>query len=326
MTEARARLVYLLAASHSGTTLTALLLASHPAIATVGELKQTSLGDVGRYLCSCGVPIRRCLFWRAVCESLLARGWSFEPGDGSMDLAAGTTPYVRRLLKPLHRGRVPELLRDAALGWSPGWQSHLEQWQRSNAWLVEAVRELTGCHCLVDSSKIGICLKYLLRNPALDVRVLRVVRDGRAVMLTYMDPARYADARDERLRGGGCGGERVSERLSSRQAAVEWRRSNEEAACIVGLLPRDAWRQVRYEDICLDPQTTLRPVLRWLGVDADVALRLDRSRNHVVGNGMRLDAADTIGLDDRWRTTLTHRQLAEFESLAGDLNRRLGYS
>jgi hypothetical protein len=40
---------------------------------------------------------------------------------------------------------------------------------------------------LVDSSKVGIRLKYLLRIPEIDIRVIRVIRDGRAVALTYTD-------------------------------------------------------------------------------------------------------------------------------------------
>jgi hypothetical protein len=321
----RTRLLYLLAASHSGSTLLALLLGSHPDIATVGELKQTSFGDVERYKCSCGIEILRCPFWTAVCKYLEASGCHFEPGDGSTDLPARVGRYVRRLLQPLHRGPALEFLRDAALNLSPGWRDRLAHWEHANARLAEAVCALTGKSVLVDSSKIAVRLKYLLRSPTLDVRVLHVIRDGRAVMLTYMDPARFADARDERLRGGGSGGDRDAERLSNRDAALEWRRGNEEAACVLSSLREDVWRQVRYEDVCADPQATLRPILTWLGVDASAPLTLARGLYHVVGNGMRLDATREVRLDDRWRQALVPKDVAIFDSLAGDLNRRLGY-
>jgi hypothetical protein len=321
----RTRLVYLLGPSHSGSTLLALLLGSHPEVATVGELKQTSLGDLERYRCSCGVEIRRCPFWDAVREDLRAGGWAFEPGDGSTDLAAGTGRYVRRLLRPLHRGRAFELVRDLALHIAPAWRGHLARWQRANARLAEAVCRVTGKALVVDSSKVAVRLKYLLRNPALDVRVLRVIRDGRAVMLTYMDPARFADARDERLRGGGSGGDRAAERLSATKAAFEWRRSNEEAACVLRSLPRESWRELRYEHLCADPQATLRPVLDWLGVDPGARVALARGAYHVVGNGMRLDSTRDVRLDDRWKTALDPEALGTFDAVAGDLNRRLGY-
>jgi hypothetical protein len=322
----RTRLVYLLAASHSGSTLLSLLLGSHPEICTIGELKLTSLGDLERYRCSCGEFLLQCPFWKSVSEALAELGQPFAPGDGSTDLTHGVSPYVGALLRPLHRGPLLEFARDLCLGAAPSWPSHLDRWQRANALLAATVCRLSRKPAIVDSSKVGMRLKYLLQNPALDVRVLRAVRDGRAVALTYVDPAHFADARDEHLRGGGSGGDRVGERLSMADASREWRRSNEEAEAIVRGLAPDSWRVVRYEDICADPHAALRPVLDWLGVDPSVPPILARQAYHVVGNGMRLDSTQEVKLDDRWRQKLGPGDLATFAAVAGDLNRRLGYS
>jgi hypothetical protein len=46
---------------------------------------------------------------------------------------------------------------------------------------------------------------------------------------------------------------------------------------------------------------------------------------HIIGNGMRLNPAVDIRLDDRWRSVLSARDLEEFDSVAGGLNRALGY-
>jgi len=323
--EPRTRLVYLLAASHSGSTLLGLLLGSHPEICTVGELKLTSLGDIERYRCSCGEFLRKCPFWTTVSREMAARGHAFEPGDGSTDLAFGVGGYVRRALRPLHRGPGLELARDLALRAAPSWRSHLRDWQKTNALLAQTVSRLARKPVVVDSSKVGIRLKYLLDNPALDIKVLRTVRDGRAVALTYVDPAGFADARDERLRGGGSGGDRAAERLSMHDATREWRRSNEEAESVLRLLTPEKSRVVRYEDICTDPHAALRPVLEWIGVDPAIPPALARGTYHVVGNGMRLDSTREVKLDDRWKTALGPDELATFDAVAGDLNRRLGY-
>ena len=45
------RLVYILAASHSGSTLLATLLGAHRDTVSVGELKATSLGNADEYKC-----------------------------------------------------------------------------------------------------------------------------------------------------------------------------------------------------------------------------------------------------------------------------------
>ncbi|MEP6917432.1 MAG: hypothetical protein ABJC89_17410, partial [Acidobacteriota bacterium] len=164
-------LVYLLAASHSGSTLLAMLLGSHPDICTVGELKATSLGSVETYRCSCGQPIRICGFWNAVTAAMAERGIRFDIGQAGTDIRSGASRYARRLLKPLHRDRALERIRDLALRLDPAWRRHLARVDAVNAALVGSIQACTGSAVIVDSSKIGIRLKYLLRNPAFDVKV-----------------------------------------------------------------------------------------------------------------------------------------------------------
>jgi Sulfotransferase family len=317
------RLVYLLAASHSGSTLLAQLLGSHPELGTVGELKATSLGDPDRYRCSCGAFIKQCPFWARVRESMARRGLDFDITRAETDIRTGASPYVQRLLRPLHRGPAFEALRDAALALSPAWRAALPRIQRRSAALAASICEVTGKPLVVDSSKIGLRLKYLLRTPGLDVRVIRLIRDGRGVALTYVDPARFADAKDPSLRGGGTGADREAEKLSMAGAAREWRRSNEEAEAVLSGIDRSRWTQARYEDICASPRETLSRLFSFLGV-ADLEIDTKQER-HVVRNGMRLDWQGDIRLDESWRKELGPEQLRDFDAEAGELNRRYGY-
>ena len=303
-----------------------MLLGANPKACTVGELKVTSLGDPDRYRCSCGELIKQCGFWLAVSDCMAERGLDFEPTRAGTSIRAVESSYARRLLNPLHRGRALEALRDAALSLSPTWTALLKDTQIRNACLVEALCALTGADVIVDSSKTGLRLKYLLRNPDLDVRIVRLTRDGRGVALTHKDPMTFADAQDPSLRAGGCGGHRDSERKSMAEAAREWRRSNEEAECVLSGVPRSKWIQVRYEDLCADPCTVLRAVFGFLGLPTDpIVLDFRSVAQHVIGNGMRLDSRSDICLDERWKTHLTEDDLRVFEQVAGKLNRSLGY-
>ena len=319
------RVVYLLAASHSGSTLLALLLNGHPELCSVGELKVNSLGDVSRYRCSCGRLILTCPFWDGVTRDLHGAGVDFSIERPGTDFSALPSAAARRLLKPLHRGRVFEALRDAALSLSPAWRRHLPRTQENNVALMRAVLVRSGKRAIVDSSKIGLRLKYLLRNPTLDAKVVRLVRDGRAVAQTYMDPAVFADSTRPELRGGGTGGTRESERLSMAEAAREWRRSQEEADTVLRGIDRSRWIQLRYEDLCRDTEGELRRVFSFLGVASDEKITLRGSEHHVVGNGMRLDDSREVRLDERWRDSLSPTDLSTFERVAGETNRRLGY-
>ena len=303
-----------------------MLLASHPAVCSAGELKATKLEPVDRYRCSCGHLIITCPFWLGIRAAMADRGFDFDIARAETDLRAGVPPLVRRALRPLHRGPWLEAVRDAALSSWPGWRRHLTRNQAVNAALAACLCERTGADVIIDSSKIGLRLKYLLRNPALSVRVVRLIRDGRAAVLTYVDPERFADAREPARRGGGSGGSREHERLTMIAAAREWRRSNEEAEAIVSSLPAAQSLAVRYEELAADPRSTLERIFGFIGVRGEAAIgRFKSLEHHVVGNGMRFDSSSEIVLDERWRTTLTAADLGIFDHEAGPLNRRLGY-
>jgi len=101
------RLVYILASSYSGSTLLTLLLANHPEISTIGELKASALGDVGKYVCSCGRPILECRFWKQVGAKMAAMGAEFRLEDfGTHFRASG--PVCDRILRASLRGKVFE--------------------------------------------------------------------------------------------------------------------------------------------------------------------------------------------------------------------------
>ena len=322
----KTRLVYLLAASHSGSTLLAILLGSHPEICTVGELKLTSLGDVDRYLCSCRARIKACPFWSGIREEMTVRGSiSTSPKRGPILFPArglisggffdhcivgrGSNSSGMPLLASLRRGGPAS-----------------SRFHARNSALAVSICVSTGKKVIVDSSKVGIRLKYLLRNPALDVKVVRLVRDGRGVALAYVDPARFADASDPGLRGGGMGSDREDERLAHRRCSA--RMAPQQRG---GRRDPGGPRPLPMEE------HPIRGALRRPGPYAAVPVRFHRRRCgcrveqlnfeglHVIGNGMRLDCSRKIRLDERWRQAMSPADLRVFDSVAGSLNRKLGY-
>ena len=108
------------------------------------------------------------------------------------------------------------------------------------------------------------------------MKVVRLIRDGRAVALTYMRPTDYADARDPSLRRGGNTEQIVERSREMRVAAREWKRSNEEAEHILAGLDPSRHISVRYEDFCTDSVTELGRLFTFLGLDP--ALRVEDFR------------------------------------------------
>lgn len=298
----RIPLVYIKSAPHSGSTLLAAQLARHADVCTVGELSGTPHRARPGYRCSCGRELAQCSFWVQVSAAMATLGFSYAATTAETDIRNAPSALVRRLMKPLHRGPLVEAVRDAGI-WLSGGQRHIRHSQALKAALAQSVLQCSGKTVLVDSSKSGVQLKYHLRNPRLDVKVLWLVRDGRGTALSL---ARNA-------------------RLPLRQAAYQWRRSNEEAALIVRGLDRAQWMQVRYEDLCEAPDRTLSALWQFIGVWAHPAQSATRTERHVLGHRSRLHGGSGIRLDEKWRKQLSQADLQAFEEVAGRLNRELGY-
>lgn len=323
--EKKQELIYIAAASHSGSTLTAMLLGAHPDLCSVGELKATRLGDKGSYLCSCKEKVDKCNFWIGVSDKMKKRGHLFSIEDAKMDIRNDLDPYSLRLLKPLVRNPFMELIRDSLLNFSPLWSMQLPLLQKRNSDYVRSIAEQAGVDIVVDSSKIGIRLKYLLKNKELNIKVIWVVRDGRGVSLAYKQPSEFADAKDPKLRGGGTGVTQEKGR-GILTGANEWVRCNQEVEALLATMDKDCWIKVHYEDICDNTELALDNIFKFIGV-APGKKRLDfkTAEHHVVGNGMRLDDSEVIQLDNRWQENLTAEDLKQFKRVAAFYQKKMGY-
>jgi hypothetical protein len=298
-------LLYIASPSFSGSTLLTFLLAAHPRIATVGELKGTSMGDVDAYRCSCGERIRQCAFWRRLTEALAARGLDFDVSRfGTHFRFEKAGPLANRLVAARLRGPARERCRSAALALLPGARREMREILERNRLLAETACALRGAEVFLDGSKDPVRLKYLMESGGWRPRVIHLVRDGRGFALSYM-------------RIYGCAME---------TAAREWRATNEECRELRRRLPAASWLQLRYEDVCRDPDAALRKCFSLVGQNAPTAARDFRAiEHHIVGNAMRLRPDAKIELNEKWRTELGKADLATFERVAGGLNRRLGY-
>ncbi len=320
------QLIYIAAASHSGSTLLAMLLASHPRLTTIGELKAIHLADKAEYLCSCQTRLLDCPHWQKIHDIAHQQIPDFDVFSANTDLREGASPYIKRLLKPLVRGKYQEWVRDKLLHCSPMWQRHLAQNQYRNHVFIDAVLKASNAQAVIDSSKIGIRLKYLLKNPALDIKVIWLVRDGRGVSLAYQSPSEFADAKRQEHKGGGTGRTQEQGRDIAK-GAHEWKRCNQEIAHVVADLPKDKVFKLSYERYCQNPQAALEQLAPFLGVDASgFNMRFKDVPHHVIGNGMRLDDDDTIALDERWKDTLKAKELSRYFDVVGPFHEQMGYS
>jgi hypothetical protein len=200
---------------------------------------------------------------------------------------------------------------------SPGIQDAENPHQRYTR-MLEVLRSLHDDHVMaVDSSKRLKALESLRTHPALDVRVIFLVRDVRSFIVSSLDNI----SRKRRI-------DPDYPALSRFGQARLWARENRR---IRGYLEhhRLPFFQLGYEELCLMPEATTRRLCQFLGLDWEPSmLDLSRSRSHVLrGNRMRFKAGES-GLNYDWRWFNRSEWCSPYLLYPGlrRLNRELVYS
>jgi Sulfotransferase family len=308
--------MFICAAGHSGSTLLDLLLGSHPAAMSLGEITHLPKNVALNTPCTCGVPVRDCSFWRRVLERLADEpafgNWREDPYRLFVGLFEASNVVDRR-----HQTLLRKIMRKLVyIGAYLHWRSRpfnpfapftepLRRGALNKRVLFRVVAEIADKPLLIDSSKHYLEAVTLYRTAPAHTRVLLLVRDGRAVFYAYLK------------RG-----------YQRHRALNAWRSTY---ALGMPLLRKHVAErdliEVRYEDLVRDPQAELQRVCTAIGTSFDAGMLDFQARTHHVlnGNNMRFARDGVIRLDDEWRRKLSAEDLRYFESRAGDLNRALGY-
>ena len=300
---AQRKMIYIMSPSYSGSTLLTLLLDEHPDIATIGELKASGFGDIETYLCSCGSRLLECDFWQQLKQDINSRGGDFDPGHWRSHFQA-SAKFHNKIIQATYRHRYFEYLRQFLLKSIDGLNQNFQIILKMNYDIVESVCRLRNKPVFLDGSKDPIRLRYFIDAGFWDIRVIYLVRDGRATSHSYQKHMQSSYGR----------------------AAKVWRLKIEEMNRIAAEIPTAKLIKIRYEDLCRQPQATLAAINQFADLTPfHYSLKSDTQNRHILGNNMRLKTLDEIRLDEKWRTTLKSPELAEFHSEAGVLNQQCGY-
>lgn len=296
------RLAYIMGPNYSGSTLLTLLLANHPGIATVGELKATSMGDISVYRCSCGKFLTDCSFWRKVKLTMQELGRPFSFDNFRTHFRSLPDSFTDRLLRAGLRGPIFEAARETGFLLSPSARRARQGIIEQNRSLIEIICSLQQSGTFLDDSKEPVRLKFLLSADIWDIRVIYLIRDGRGVTSSYM---RHNQATMEK-------------------AVREWVHTQRECDRMIKKIGPDRCLGVHYEDFCREPEKNLSNIHRFLGLETGAINSLDRQK-HIMGNQMRLGSLHDIALDEKWKQILSNEDLHKFAITGGELNYYHGY-
>lgn len=292
--------------SRSGSTLLDLLLGQVPGFWSAGEIRY--LWDRGLredQLCGCGRTFAGCPTWSAVLDRAFGGRRRLDVAEAlrGREVLGRHAPF--RLLLP---GGKPE-------AHGPG------RYPSTLGRLYPALREVTGARVIVDSSKYASHGLALAAIPEVELHVVHLVRDARAVAWSWQRVKPLPEIHWTRAR--------MPVKSPSR-SALFWALEN---LAITRLRGRAAsYTLLRYEDLVSDPAGALGRVLRSLGEPAPdgtapVARTVDFGENHTVaGNPIRFRRGPVeIRADAEWEVLLPARQRAVVTGLTWPLLWRYGF-
>jgi hypothetical protein len=292
-------------ASRSGSTLLAVLLGGVNGFVAVGELRYIwSRGYLRNELCSCGQPFRECDFWRAVLEDAYGAVDKVPIAEvTSLHRSVAQVWHLPLLMSPKRASRFEVRLGD--------YLGHLEN-------LCRGISKISGAKTIVDSSKLPSYCYLLSRLSDVDVQLLHLVRDSRAVAFSFMRRRRKPEVHDR---------EEYMRRFSPLRSARDWDLLN------VGmeLIRRSNVRCdfVRYEDLVNDLSSVLTNLLQNYGEKIDLPsngeVRLP-STHMVAGNPLRFQQGSMrVKPDSEWSNQMGRAQYYVVTALTLPLLIRYGY-
>jgi hypothetical protein len=307
MSNSPSPVVFVAGSGHTGSTLLALVLDSHPEIACVGEVaikpKILRHGPGAAQACSCGATVGQCPFWTSVFGMVRATGLDFGAENWTNDYRFHNVLAQKALKRLCTTPGGRNVVRWAA-DHLPVYSGMMQGKDRVNLAFIKAVLEQSDARVFADTSKSMPRLLHLSRLSPLDIKVIQLSRDvrGYAASAKRRRAIRVADS------------------------ARTWLRDQTAIREVAATLPAGRVFHLRYEDLCGRVGETQEKLWPFIGVRRvpmyDSVLATD---HHVLGNNMRLGGAIRLRLDESWRERLTAAEQDEVLTIAGDMNRALGH-
>lgn len=312
MQDGRVRVLYVGGLGRSGSTLIERLAGQLPGVRAVGELVHLwDRGIAEGERCGCGEPFHQCPFWQQVGTAAFG-GWD------EVDIRR-----IAALRYQVDRNRfIPGLARRDL---PAGRRRELDEYTTYYARLYAAIAEVSGCDLVVDSSKhpsLAHCLRW---QAGVDLRVLHLIRDSRAVAYSWSRQVRRPDTDSESY----------MTTYSVTAAAGQWTAQNA-AFHLLARLNCPTLR-MRYEDFMAAPEASLRRVAGFARLPEPASFPFlagdgasiwaDLGRAHTVsGNPMRFSTGRIpIRRDERWRTSMPPTQRRAVTALTFPLLAGYGY-
>ncbi len=304
----KVKVLYIGGQGRSGSTLVGRLMGEIPGCVHGGEVERVwQRGFIENRLCECGKPFNECPFWHEV----------FDLGWGGMDKVDAEGLFqTKRSLERLRQG--PQLLSPFKSG---AQKAALEGYTKALGTLYRSIRDVSGTRVVVDGSKTPTYGYVLGLVPELDLHLLHLVRDSRAVAYSNQRRKKNPAIHWE---------ESHFEKVSPARVSLVWSYVN------LLMQAQSAGSKhflfMRYEDFARDPQSAVTRL--WSLMDEPMP-NLDflkqspmmlSVQHTVAGNPDRFNPEVRVRPDTEWRKKMEPKQRALVTAMTLPLLLQYGYA
>jgi len=277
------KIIYILGAGRSGSTILATVLNDHKKVKNVGELHHFFSYLKNDDLCSCGAKLSDCKFWGEIKNKL------------PVVLKNASDNYEQLAHKMEYHSAIPFYL----LGMKPG--TSFQKYEEAQESIIRALANNKDEYILDSAKYIGrfMALRKIFNN---DVKGILLVRDVRGVIWSFK--------------------KKVQTQSPPSRTLIYYLVINSLGQILTWFLPANQIMKVRYEDIVDRPNETLTNIGSFLELDYSEAInKIKKKRSfevpHLVG-GNRLKKSDEVTLrkDDKWLKNMPTMQKICFYLLA----------
>jgi hypothetical protein len=303
---ARIKVLYIAGAGRSGSTVLGNLLGQLDGFFSCGELYNIYRTPPDQRYCGCGKLLSACEIWDAILRRAL--GEDYIP----------QTAHALRLRNATARSR------HALLWAAPFLRSRMVQ--RSHEYLAltrqlyRSIADVTGARVIVDSSKVSSYGQLLAQLPEVDLRLIFLVRDARAVAYSWQRKKPKPSPQ----------GQIHIRPASPLRAALSWVGHNLAAELLVRSAGVPSLR-VQYEQFVASPGQAIKRIVRFANESSPLPEIGDgyvfmKTHHTVEGNPDRFRTGPlTLALDDEWRLKMRPFDRALVTLLTWPLLLRYGY-
>jgi hypothetical protein len=237
MSSEKIKVLYIAGSGRSGSTILGDILGQIDGFCHMGELRYIwERGLIENWLCGCGVPFKECETWKAILDK------AFEGKINAHEMMHAFKSGIRIRHTPLlliPQGRAILM-------------SHLPQHYLSSLRnLYQAIQEVTKSRVIIDSSKLPSYGYTLAMMSNLEVYVIHLIRDSRAVAFSWsrkkLDP----------------GQGRFMSEMGLMKSSLLWLILNIGAETL-RYHEKLKYMKIRYEDFIKSPRTIITNIVRFI--------------------------------------------------------------